>query len=277
MMANGLPPGSGFQTHVGYGRHVNEDAGWAAPAAYIATHAGRLLAVADGMGGHEGGTYASRYACLALDDYYRRLPKGCLNWRLKDFGRHLSQLIYRIDHGLRLEAHQKPEWRHMGTTLSCLVLTRTHSIIAHVGDSRIYRWRKGHLSCLTRDHTFVQEMITEGEVDPTQADKHPLRHLLTQAVGTGEPLEHVQEHIDSLKTGDRFLLCTDGLYNAISDDQIGRLLAVPGDASIVAAGLIELALANLTSDNVTVLVTEVMHIGKNYLTCKNSSFHGQIT
>jgi protein phosphatase len=258
-----LPLAAGFKTHIGFGRQANEDAGWAAPAAFIDSRAGRLLAVADGMGGHRGGAYASRFVCGALDDYYRRLPKGCGHWRSKDLGRHLNHLIFRIDRRLRFEAHQTPPWQHMGTTLSCLVLTRTHSIIAHVGDSRIYRWRKGHLSCLTADHTFVQEMITEGEVDPARADRHPLRHLLTQAVGTGEPLEHVHAHIDTVKTDDRFLLCTDGLHNALSDGQIGRLLAAPDDVDTVATRLIDQALGNSVNDNVTVLVAEVTDVGVN--------------
>jgi protein phosphatase len=271
MMASALPPESGYKTHIGFGRHANEDAGWAAPATLLPWRAGRLLAVADGMGGHRGGAYASRYVCGALGDYYRRLPKGSGQWRPKDFSRYLSHLIFRIDHGLRCKAHQTPEWQHMGTTLSCLVLTHTHSIIAHVGDSRIYRWRKGHLSCLTTDHTFVQEMITEGEVDPKRAGSHPLRHLLTQAVGTGEPLEHVHEHIDSVKANDRFLLCTDGLYNAIPDERIGHLLADSGEPNSVAAALIDQALANRASDNVTVLVADAMNGGENTLARKNKS------
>lgn len=267
-----LRPGSrtftlaaGFKTHVGFGRRTNEDAGWVAPPTDTVYHSGRLLAVADGMGGHRGGGYASHYACNALGDYFRKLPQRADHLRPNELCRQLTHLIYRIDRGLRFEGRLHPRFRDMGTTLSCLVLTPAHSIIAHVGDSRIYRWRKGHLSCLTTDHTFVQEMITEGEVDPAKADSHPLRHLLTQAVGTDEPLEHVHHHIDSIKIGDRFLLCTDGLYNAVPDRQIGKLLATGGDTDTVAEGLISQALANRASDNVTVLVAEVTNAWDNGL------------
>ncbi len=177
----------GFTTHCGFGRRANEDAGWAAPDTFGWDRAGRLMAVADGMGGHKGGGFASHYACKSLDDYYHELPQRCSPLVLAELCRHLTDLIYRIDRGLRFEALTSADFKDMGTTLSCLVLTATHSIIGHVGDSRIYRWRKGHLSCLTRDHTFVQEMITEGQIDPGAADTHPSRHLLTQAEGTAEP------------------------------------------------------------------------------------------
>lgn len=150
----------------------------------------------------------------------------------------------------------------MGTTLSCLVLTDSHSIIGHVGDSRIYRWRSGYLSCLTKDHTFVQEMITEGEIDPTTAGKHPLRHLLTQVVGTAEPLEHVLARVDRIKAGDRFLLCTDGLHNWVPDEQISNVLALDGSAGLLASNLVNAALMNKARDNVTALVATVLGAGE---------------
>jgi len=251
----------GFKTNIGFGRHANEDAGWVAPDTFRWDRAGRLMAVADGMGGHKGGGFASHYACKALDDYYHKLTQRCSLLGPAELCRHLTDLIYRIDRGLRFKAVASADFKDMGTTLSCLVLTATHSIIGHVGDSRIYRWRSGHLSCLTKDHSFVQEMITEGEIDPLMRDSHPLKHMLTQAVGTAEPLEHVLARIDTIKAGDRFLLCTDGLHNSVPDDQIGNLLALNGDAGSLSQILVDKALANETRDNVTALVVTVVNAG----------------
>jgi PPM family protein phosphatase len=243
-----------FQSHIGCGRHTNEDAALTPPAGLGGDRGGRLMAVADGMGGQKGGGFASRYACSGLADYYHDLPGRCSQSKPVELSRRLTDRVYRIDRGLRFVAHKTRTLRDMGTTLSCLLLTATHSIIAHVGDSRIYRWRSGHLSCLTMDHTFVQEMITEGEIDPAEAGTHPLRHLLTQAVGTAEPLEHVYARIDPVKSDDRFLLCTDGLYNAVPEGRIAALLAAEDDEGTMAQALIDQALANRAGDNVTVLV-----------------------
>ena len=149
----------------------------------------------------------------------------------------------------------------MGTTLSCLVLTAASSIIAHVGDSRIYRWRKSRLYCLTTDHTFVQDMIFEGEVDPDQAHRHPLRHMLTRAVGTAEPLSHVDTRIDRIQPGDRFLLCTDGLYAALGENHMAAILNGRSNSHNTALTLVHKALSMGARDDTTALVVDVNEDG----------------
>jgi len=205
------------------------------------------------MGGHSGGRIASGLACRSLQAYFDGpLPeKGALTARTLCC--HLTETVFAIDRIVRRRAATKETWAHMGTTLSCLLLFDGHSIVAHVGDSRIYRWRRGHMSCLTTDHTFVQEMIFEGELDPAKALTHPLRHLLTNAVGTQEPLAYLDSRIDRLQAGDRFLLCTDGLYNALTPERMGTLIAAGDDAAALARSLVAAALANHTPDNVTAL------------------------
>ena len=137
------------------------------------------------------------------------------------------------------------------------LLIKSHlAYLFHVGDSRIYRLRKGRLSCLTVDHTFVQDMIFEGEVDPAKAHLHPLRHMLTRAVGTGEPLPWVDNRIDRLHTSERFLLCTDGLYNALSDLRMLDLLSRQFVATDAAAKLVTQALRNGARDNITAVVID---------------------
>jgi len=247
----------GCKTHIGFGRQANEDAFWLPPDAFDRGRAAYLMAVADGMGGHNGGGIASRFACVALNGWYYKLAQSNGKLNPEKLCRELTDSIFKIDRRLRFKARKTEDMQDMGTPLSCLVLTASHSIICHVGDSRIYRWREGHLSCLTTDHTFVQEMITDGEIDPSAAETHPLRHLLTQAVGTGEPLEHVLARADRLKVGDRYLLCTDGLHNWVSKDQISNLLALDEDPDLLVSNLVEAALINKARDNVTALVVMV--------------------
>jgi serine/threonine protein phosphatase PrpC len=142
-----------------------------------------------------------------------------------EVSRHLTEAIMRIDREIRLKGRKDCELENIGTTLSCLVIADSHSIIAHVGDTRIYRMRKGHFKSLTVDHTFVQDMIFEGEVDPDEAHLHPLRNVLTRAVGTGEPLSLVDCRIDPLWIKDQFVLCSDGLYNTLNDEFIQSSLS----------------------------------------------------
>ena len=216
-----------------------------------------LFAVADGMGGHAGGCLASQIACNGLIDDFQ-------NYRSKQPGngpfsicRHLTEAFMRIDRDIRLKGVKDCHLADMGSTLSCLLVTGTHSIIAHVGDTRVYRLRKGFLSLLTVDHTFVQDMIFEGEVAPENAHTHPLRHLLTRVMGTGEALSLVDCRIDPLKIGDTFLLCSDGLTNTISDEGLLKVLSNQSRASITAEKLVALAFDKGAKDNITAIVVRV--------------------
>jgi len=253
---NGFKAIVGSCTHIGLGQAANEDRIFKMPTDKLAKAStmGCLWAVADGMGGHDGGKIASSMAYDALQTYYDQPLPSNSRPSAKELGRHLADTILRTDRLVRLKASSRKNLNHMGTTLSCLLILRDRCIVAHVGDSRIYRWRKGYLSCLTTDHTFVQEMIFEGEVDPKDAHLHPLRNLLTQVVGTGEPLEHVDMRIDQALPGDRFLLCTDGLYNAVDGFDIATLMASDEGVHSIAEELVKLALQNKIRDNVTAVV-----------------------
>jgi protein phosphatase len=210
------------------------------------------------MGGHEGGREASRLACRGLKDLVKRRYPDPLDCSVRALSRHLAATVLRVDRFVRQHAATRPSLAHMGTTLSCLLLADGHSIIAHVGDSRIYRWRNGHLTCLTTDHTFIQEMIFEGEVHPAQAYRHPLRHLLTNAVGTAEALSQVDERIDRTKPGDRFLLCSDGLTSVLDTGRLAALMAPERHPGEIAEDLVAAALDRDTRDNVTALVVKLL-------------------
>jgi protein phosphatase len=206
------------------------------------------------MGGHRGGGLASRLACQGLEDYYRRLPNEPTSLPPSLLSRILMETVFRIDRRIRRRGLEEQGMAEMGTTLSCLVLTNSHSIISHVGDSRIYRLRHNRSTRLTTDHTFVQDMISEGEVAPKDAGQHPLRHLLTRVVGTTEPLPLVDTRVDRLQPQDRYLLCTDGLSNALADEAIMEALAEGRNASAAAERLVALALRNNARDNITAVV-----------------------
>jgi protein phosphatase len=240
-------------THKG-GRQRNEDALQVPRTKMCNDPMGLLFAVADGMGGHCGGKVASTMACRHLLRHYGRpIPgRGPLNpERLR---RHLSEAVLRIDRCIRRSGLRHASLADMGTTLSCLVLAQGRSIIAHVGDSRIYRLRHGFFTCLTTDHTLVREMVFEGLVAPEKEARHPLRHLLTRSVGTAEALEWVDSRIDRMCTGDRFLICTDGLHNALAEKQISEILGESGSPRQIADKLVAQALHAGAKDNVSVIV-----------------------
>jgi protein phosphatase len=206
------------------------------------------------MGGHMGASIVGKMACAGLAAYHGRPLPETGETRIPALGRHLTDTMFRIDRQLRIAGRKDPAIEEMGTTLSCLVLTERHAVVAHVGDSRIYRLRGGRLTCLTTDHTFVQDMILEGELTPEKAASHPLRHVLTRAVGTLEPLEWVDTRIDPRHPSDRYLLCTDGLYNALERERISALLGGGDDAGRTAADLVTAALEKGARDNTTALV-----------------------
>jgi serine/threonine protein phosphatase PrpC len=238
----------GVCTHIGQ-RPQNQDSMLA-----ISGDWGHLFAVADGMGGHSGGALASRLACERLADFFTRQRDGRDSAKPDVLNRRLVEAVIRTDRFIRWYGRSQGALADMGTTLSCLLMAGTHSVIAHVGDSRIYRWRDGHLSLLTVDHTFVQDMIFEGEITPSEALLHPFRHMLTRTLGTVEPLEFVDSRVDEVNAGDRFLLCTDGLTGTLNERLISETLGGPSNADSMASGLVDRALRNGARDNITAVV-----------------------
>ncbi len=243
------------ETHIGR-RARNEDA-----VRIPSSENDLLFAIADGLGGHSGGDLASRLACQGLTRYDQDRTAEPSALHPESVSRRLVATVLRIDKLIRLHGRNDAALADMGTTLSCLVLAQGQSIIAHVGDSRIYRLRRGHLTCLTTDHTFVQDMIFEGQVDPERAASHPLRHLLTRSVGTPEPLEWVDTRIDDVFRGDRFLLSTDGLHTALSAERLAAVLGKPWNPQRVAARLVSEALQAGANDNISAIVIFVSESG----------------
>lgn len=224
---------------VGMVRRVNEDACVELPDSGV-------WLVADGMGGHDGGAFASRSvveAVSAIKPAERLSPL-------------VDELCERIRHANRLlrEESRRRGKGLMGTTVAALILHGRHAVWIWVGDSRVYRLRNGVLRQLTRDHRWVQEYVELGLMTQEMADRHPHAHEITRAVGAEDELE-LSIEMGDLAASDKFLLCSDGLYGEVSERDISQLLA-QDDLGEACRAMVELAKENGAHDNVTVIAVQ---------------------
>jgi protein phosphatase len=222
-----------------------------------AEDAGYVLIIADGMGGHAGGELASRMAIsgliktvLAMPDWIFRLDETSASdasQRSKRRFRHLNSLL--IEKG-----EQDPALRGMGTTLTAARNLGRHLQIVHVGDSRAYLLREGRLHRLTRDHTYVQMLVDSGQLSKKEAADCGARHVLVNALGGFD--DEVEVDVDQLElaSGDRLLLCSDGLTDLVDDAEICRVLVENPESAEAGRRLVDAALARGGRDNVTVVV-----------------------
>jgi protein phosphatase len=212
-----------------------------------------LFAVADGMGGHPCGEVASMMACDALADFLIRPGKGSG----KDLQDELVKIFFYIDEQIRLYTSKNPDCGHMGTTLSVIVLSGEKAVIAHVGDTRIYCLHDEKLRLLTTDHTFVQEMMERGEVTAETAETAPYRNILTQVVGTDEPIEDVYSKTMDISPGDRILLSSDGLHDVVSFQEIEQIMKGGASPEDTAGQLLSQAVAKNGRDDITLIVAHM--------------------
>ncbi len=218
---------------------------------------GTMYAVADGMGGHTGGEIASKMACQGLLEYYAENELAAQD--TSDFYRarlrHLKTIIFNTHEKICKYSEQNSKYANMGTTLSVLVLIKNRALIAHVGDSRIYRLRRNSLEQMTQDHTMAQIFMELGHLSSETGSKHPSRHVLTQAVG--QEIEVINSRIEKIKKGDIFLLCTDGLNDKLTDIEIKDILLSRSKLKDKCSRLVKKALKMGGKDNVTVIVVQV--------------------
>ncbi len=247
------------KTDIGFKREKNEDSYLILDDAteFIDTkHFGRLYALADGMGGHTGGEIASKMACQGMADYYSEIENDHGDSNYFRVGlQHLKSTFYVIHNKIVEYGQVSKEYEDMGTTLSVLVLIKNRALIAHVGDSRIYRLHKNVLEQLTEDHTFAQIFLQKGYITPKVASEHPIRHIMTQALGKG--IENIFLKLEKVKQGDTFLLCSDGLNDMLTDLEIKNVLSKSYALKDKCNGLVAKALEMGGKDNVTVIVVQV--------------------
>jgi PPM family protein phosphatase len=209
-----------------------------------------LFIVADGMGGHAAGEVASRVAVDATLAAVRSRPRPA---RLRDGGELLLQACHDANAAVVREADERGTFG-MGTTLAAVFVRKRSAVIANVGDSRVYAISPKTVKQLTSDHTLVAAMVENGLLSAEDAHTHPDKHVLTQAIGTLGPLEPQVVHTKVPARG-RLLLCTDGLHDALTPDEIQELARTP-DLDEAARALVDRANAAGGHDNVTVLLVE---------------------
>jgi PPM family protein phosphatase len=197
--------------------------------------------VCDGMGGAAAGEIASR---MAVDTMLATMDHGPLSFEL--FQRAVDQANQSVHHS----AEQDPARSGMGTTLVAMATRGNHAWVAHVGDSRCYRFRNNELEPLTRDHSLVDEQVRLGHLTPAQAEISPMRNVITRAVGTQDEVD--ADVIDfPVSSGDLYLLASDGLMREISDQEIAGILRDVRDLEVACAGLIAAANEAGGRDNIT--------------------------
>jgi protein phosphatase len=208
----------------------------------------RLLALADGMGGHAAGEVASQLVIAALAHLDDDEPGG-------DLLSQLNSAVHEGNSAIAAHVEADPELEGMGTTLTAILFAGNRLGLVHVGDSRGYLLRDGELTQITKDDTFVQTLVDEGRITAEEAHSHPQRSLIMRAL-TGHEVEPTLT-VREAHAGDRYLLCSDGLSDPVSHDTILDALQIP-DVTESADRLIEMALRGGGPDNVTVVVADVV-------------------
>lgn len=215
-----------------------------------------VVVVADGMGGGRAGEIASEMVLRLSWELVARQPSWLMRFeprlwpevqeRLKEFAVNLQQLLSEY-------SRTDPRLEGMGTTWTCAYVIGWHVIVAHVGDSRAYLWHSGRLTQLTSDHTMAESLIRSG-LPASETTRY--RHILTNAFGCDHDHVFMESHYRELGPGDRLLLCSDGLYDMVNDEQIAHELATTVSAQQACDRLKDAALAAGGRDNVTVVVVD---------------------
>ncbi|MGX1598375.1 PP2C family protein-serine/threonine phosphatase [Dietzia maris] len=227
------------RSHLGMVRENNEDSAYAGP---------RLLALADGMGGHAAGEIASQFVVAALARLDEDEPG-------QDLTGALTRALTVGNEAIASHVEAYPETDGMGCTATALLFDGRRMGLLHVGDSRAYLLRDGTLTQITKDDTFVQSLVDRGELSADEAHTHPRRSLILKAL-TGEPVEPTAV-IREARVGDRYLLCSDGLSDPVSTETIAETLAT-GTVEEAADRLVQLALRSGGPDNITVVLADVL-------------------
>ena len=241
-------------TDVGRKRKGNEDSHFVNPEQ-------NLFVVADGMGGHAAGEVASKIAVEAINEFV------CLTGGDKDItwpfglddsisydGNRLKTAVRYANRKVLEATREKTEYEGMATTVAAVILDGSTANLAHVGDSRIYRVRGSELVQLTADHSWINEQIQSGLISADQARTHPLRNVVTRALG-GKADCQVEMQAHDLRSGDILLMCSDGLTTMIPDDEIARLVqGADGNLQQAADALVGAANERGGEDNITVVL-----------------------
>jgi PPM family protein phosphatase len=225
------------RTDIGQRRENNED---------VIVSSGRLALVADGMGGHPGGEIAANVAASVISAVFMGQSED-----------ELEAAVRAANWAIRDRAVGQSGLEGMGTTICAVgVLGSGHLALVNVGDSRAYLWHDGVLSRLTKDHSVTADLIERGELREEEAAQHPYYGVLTRALGVAPDVE-IERRTVAVEKGDKVLLCSDGLFNELSGDEIARAVDGANDPAAIVDSLIDKANAHGGRDNISVVVAEV--------------------
>ena len=237
---------------VGCQRENNEDrfAYWEPSSEQSFRRKGRLAIVADGMGGQEGGQEASRIAVETIEKSYAETPDG-------DPRGLLQSAFQTAHHRIQQFAGEHPWLSGMGTTATAIALVGNDLYYSHVGDSRLYLARRGTLSRITRDQSYVGRLVEQGIISPEEAATHPQRNVLTAALGAGtELIPESSELPITMEPGDVLLLCTDGLWGLVKEDEMLQIISTNSPEK-ACRKLVDLAKERGGPDNITLQVVRI--------------------
>lgn len=207
--------------------------------------------VCDGMGGTTGGRLAST---TVVETYQHELEKRLHSgMSVQEMIQALHESITAANSAVRSKAAEDEEYQHMGTTLVSAVVGKETTVIANVGDSRAYQISRSGISQITKDHSVVESMVERGELTPEEAKHHPRRNLITRALGPDEPVEADTFEV-ALQQGDFILLCSDGLVNTVSDQEILFEVIHSGEPDTCLERLVALSKQRGAPDNVTAVL-----------------------
>lgn len=229
-------------SHRGQRREANEDS-----YAYQLLQHGLIAVVADGVGGHPGGAFAS---ALATEQILQAAAQASASAPLPE---QLLATCSQANTALRQAQQTHSGYEQMATTVVALLARGPQAALLHAGDSRCYRWRHQRLSLLTRDHTLAEQMVEDGTIAPSDIARTPYQHILTRGLGLGNTLQHSLIEFD-LEPGDLYLLCSDGLSKPLSDAEIAAALAHHQPEAAAAEALIDAANQAGGPDNISVIL-----------------------
>jgi len=229
-------------SHVGKIRANNQDSGYAGS---------YLFVVADGMGGHAGGDVASAIAIRRITEVDQKYTSA------HDAAFALQSALIAANSLLAETVFEHNELTGMGTTVSGFLRVDNQIAMAHIGDSRIYRFRGGKLEQISTDHTFVQRLVDSGRITPEEAAVHPRRSVLMRVLGDVDAAPEIDTSVFDTAPGDRWLICSDGLSSYVTDDKMEHVLATVPSAQDAAARLIKESLDQGAPDNVTAVLVDI--------------------
>ncbi|QVL56719.1 MAG: Stp1/IreP family PP2C-type Ser/Thr phosphatase [Simkaniaceae bacterium] len=236
-------------TDVGLVRTNNEDV-------FLNLEEHCFFAIADGMGGHKAGEVAAkeavRFVSASIEELFISSER---NWTIFDLTSFNKLCIENANSWVHHLGKKKKDYKGMGTTICTLLFHERSLIYSHVGDSRVYRFRKGLLKQLTLDHSLTNEMIAQGQVKKENSRNFPYKNVLTRAIGTQTEVE-AEIHIAPVSPDDIYLMCSDGLTDQVSDNEIAEVLKNTKDIKSATQILIDRAKQQGGHDNVTVVLVK---------------------